>query len=57
MSELRETACDKDGLKALTVIIDYLSRCGKTPFPLQGWRAIIKEYNIKTKNKGVMCNR
>jgi hypothetical protein len=57
MLRLRETACDKDGLEALTVITGCLSCCGKTLFSLQGWGAMIKEYNIKTKNKGVICNR
>jgi hypothetical protein len=56
MLGLRETARDKDGLEASTVIINCLSRYGKTPFPLQGWGAIIEEYNIKTKNEGVMCD-
>jgi hypothetical protein len=36
------------------VITDCLSRGGETPFSLQGWGVMIKEYNVKTKNKGVM---
>jgi hypothetical protein len=57
MSGLGETTCDKDSLEALTVITDCLLRYGETPFPLQGWEAMIEEYNVKTKNKGVMCDR
>jgi hypothetical protein len=54
MSEVGKAACDKDGLGVWTVMTDCLSRRGsETPFPLQGWGAIIKEYNIKT-NEGVM---
>jgi hypothetical protein len=49
MSGLRETARDEDGLEALTVIIDCSSRYGETPFPLRGWGAMIKEYNVKTR--------
>jgi hypothetical protein len=56
MLGLGETACDKDGLEALTVITDCSSRCGETPFPLRGWGAMIEEYNVKTKNEGVMCD-
>jgi hypothetical protein len=57
MLGLGKTARNKNGLKALTVITDCLSRCGKTPFPLRGWGAMIEEYNVKTKNKDVMCDR
>jgi hypothetical protein len=37
------------------VMTDCLSRGGgETPFPLQGWGAIIEECNVKTKNERVM---
>jgi hypothetical protein len=42
MSGLRKTARDEDGLKALIMITDCLSRCGKTAFPLRGWGAMIE---------------
>jgi hypothetical protein len=42
MSGLGETARDEDGLEALTVITDCLSRCGETAFPLRGWGAMIE---------------
>jgi hypothetical protein len=36
MLGLGETARDKDGLEASTVITDCLSRYGETAFPLRG---------------------
>jgi hypothetical protein len=36
MLRLEETARNKDGLKALTLITDYLSCYSKTAFSLQG---------------------
>jgi hypothetical protein len=51
MSEVSEAARKKDGLRTWTIIIDCLSHNSKTPFPLQGWGAIIKEYNIKIKTR------
>jgi hypothetical protein len=42
MSGVGKAACDKDGLGAWTVITDCLLRDSKTPFPLQGWGAMIK---------------
>jgi hypothetical protein len=58
MSRVSEAARDEDGLGAWTVMTDCssdcLSRGGETSFPLRGWGAIIKEYNVKTKNKGVI---
>jgi hypothetical protein len=56
MLGLGETVRDKDGLEALTVITDCLLCCGETSFPLRGWGAMIEEYNVKTKNEGVMCD-
>jgi hypothetical protein len=46
MSRVSKAVRDKDGLGAWTVMTDCSSRGGETPFPLQGWGAIIKEYNI-----------
>jgi hypothetical protein len=54
MSGVGKAARDKDGLGAWTVITDCLSRGGETPFSLRGWGAIIEEYNVKTKNEGVI---
>jgi hypothetical protein len=53
MSGVSEAACKEDGLGTWTVITDCSSRGSETPFPLQGWGAMIKECNIK-KNEGVM---
>jgi hypothetical protein len=54
MSGVGEAARDEDGLGAWTVMTDCSSCGGETPFPLRGWGAMIEEYNVKTKNKGVM---
>jgi hypothetical protein len=51
MSGVSEVACDKDGLGVWTVMTDCLSHGGETPFSLQGWGVIIKEYNIKIKTR------
>jgi hypothetical protein len=54
MFRVSKAARDKDGLRVWTVMTDCLSRGGgETPFPLRGWGAMIKEYNVKT-NEGVM---
>jgi hypothetical protein len=55
MFGVSKAVCNKNGLGVWTVIIDCLSHGGsETPFPLQGWGAIIEECNVKTKNKGVI---
>jgi hypothetical protein len=54
MSGVGKAARNKDGLGAWTVMTDCLSRGSETPFSLQGWGAMIKECNVKTKNKGVI---
>jgi hypothetical protein len=54
MLKVSKAMCNKDSLRAWTIITDCLLCNSETPFPLQGWGAIIKEYNIKTKNEGVI---
>jgi hypothetical protein len=55
MSKVSKAVCNKDSLGVWTVMTDCLLRGGgETPFPLRGWGAIIKEYNVKTKNKRVI---
>jgi hypothetical protein len=51
MSGVGKAARDKDSLGAWTVMTDYSSHGGETPFPLRGWGAIIEECNVKIKTR------